>query len=120
MLGVDPSASALPKTNTKNTTEATEDHVALLTQSVVDGWSIPRKTGRDCIERMTPNVREQREDSQANQGSVCPEAARQPLPGLRADDRGGGVDLRHIRRADQTVIRVKRHPRGTLSSAQAV
>ncbi len=40
-----------------------EVYLALFTQGVLGQWTIPRKTGRDCIEQMTAEVREKREDS---------------------------------------------------------
>ena len=40
-----------------------KDHLALFTHGVVGQWSIPHKTGRDYVEQMTAEVREEREDS---------------------------------------------------------
>ena len=40
-----------------------KDHLALFTHGVVGQWTIPRRTGRDYIEQMTAEVREEREDS---------------------------------------------------------
>lgn len=40
-----------------------KDHLALFTHGVVGQWSIPKKTGRDYIDQMTAEVREEREDS---------------------------------------------------------
>jgi phage terminase large subunit GpA-like protein len=40
-----------------------KDHLALFTHGVVGQWTIPRKTGRDYIDQMTAEVREEREDS---------------------------------------------------------
>jgi hypothetical protein len=40
-----------------------KDHLALFTHGVVGQWSIPKKTGRDYVEQMSAEVREEREDS---------------------------------------------------------
>ncbi len=40
-----------------------KDHLALFTHGVVGQWTIPQNTGRDYIEQMTAEVREEREDS---------------------------------------------------------
>ncbi len=40
-----------------------KDHLALFTHGVVGHWTIPKKTGRDNIDQMTAEVREEREDS---------------------------------------------------------
>ena len=40
-----------------------KDHLALFTHGVVGQWSLPKKTGRDYVEQMTAEVREEREDS---------------------------------------------------------
>ncbi|HNQ90700.1 MAG TPA: phage terminase large subunit family protein [Verrucomicrobiota bacterium] len=40
-----------------------KDHLALFTHGVVGQWTIPKQTGRDYIEQMTAEVREEREDS---------------------------------------------------------
>jgi len=40
-----------------------KDHLALFTHGVVGQWIIPRKMGRDYVEQMTAEVREEREDS---------------------------------------------------------
>jgi phage terminase large subunit GpA-like protein len=40
-----------------------KDHLALFTHGVVGQWSIPKRTGRDYVEQMTAEVREEREDS---------------------------------------------------------
>ena len=40
-----------------------KDHLALFTHGVIGPWSIPKETGRDYIDQMTAEVREEREDS---------------------------------------------------------
>ncbi|MCZ7636756.1 MAG: phage terminase large subunit family protein [Verrucomicrobia bacterium] len=40
-----------------------KDHLALFTHGVVGQWTIPKKTGRDYIDQVTAEVREEREDS---------------------------------------------------------
>ena len=40
-----------------------KDHLALFTHGVLGQWTIPRKTGRDYVEQLTAEVREEREDS---------------------------------------------------------
>ncbi len=40
-----------------------KDHLALFTHGVVGQWSLPKKTGRDDVDQMTAEVREEREDS---------------------------------------------------------
>jgi hypothetical protein len=40
-----------------------QDHLALFTHGTVGQWTIPRKAGRDYLEQMTAEVREEREDS---------------------------------------------------------
>jgi phage terminase large subunit GpA-like protein len=40
-----------------------KDHLALFTHGVVGQWTIPKKTGRDYLDQMTAEVREEREDS---------------------------------------------------------
>lgn len=40
-----------------------KDNLALFTHGVVGQWTIPKKTGRDYIDQITAEVREEREDS---------------------------------------------------------
>ncbi|HRZ36866.1 MAG TPA: hypothetical protein P5534_10930, partial [Candidatus Paceibacterota bacterium] len=40
-----------------------KDHLALFTHGVVGQWTIPKKAGRDYIDQVTWEVREEREDS---------------------------------------------------------
>ncbi|MCZ7636887.1 MAG: phage terminase large subunit family protein [Verrucomicrobia bacterium] len=40
-----------------------KDHLALFTHGVVGQWTLPRKVGRDYLDQMTAEVREEREDS---------------------------------------------------------
>ncbi len=40
-----------------------KDHLALFSHGVVGQWTIPRNTGRDYVEQMTAEIREEREDS---------------------------------------------------------
>ncbi len=40
-----------------------KDHLALFTHGVVGQWSVPEKIGRDYVDQMTAEVREEREDS---------------------------------------------------------
>jgi phage terminase large subunit GpA-like protein len=42
---------------------AIKDHWALFTHGVVGEWMIPKSVGRDYLEQMTAEVREEREDS---------------------------------------------------------
>ena len=39
-----------------------KDHLALFRHGVVGQWTIPKKTGRDYIDQMTAELREDRED----------------------------------------------------------
>lgn len=40
-----------------------KDHLALFTHGVVGQWTLPKKIGRDYVDQMTAEVREEREDS---------------------------------------------------------
>lgn len=40
-----------------------KDHLALFINGVVGQWTIPKKAGRDYVEQMTAEVREERDDS---------------------------------------------------------
>jgi hypothetical protein len=40
-----------------------KDHLTLFTHGVVGQWTLPKKTGRDYVEQMTAEVRQEREDS---------------------------------------------------------
>lgn len=40
-----------------------KDHLALFAHGVIGQWTIPKKTGRDCIKQIAAEVREESEDS---------------------------------------------------------
>ena len=40
-----------------------KDHLALFTHGVVGEWSVPKKVGKDYVNQMTAEVREEKEDS---------------------------------------------------------
>ena len=47
-----------------------KDHLALFTRGAVGQWAVPRTTGRDYIDQMTAEVREDREDARGRVKSV--------------------------------------------------
>ena len=61
-----------------------KDHLALFTHGVVCEWSIPKKTGRDYIEQMSAEVREERE----GRLEVVPQGGNDREPALRGPVRG--------------------------------
>ena len=53
-----------------------KDHLALFTRGAFGQWTVPRTTGRDYIDQMTAEVREDREDARGRVGaSGCKWAA---------------------------------------------
>jgi len=47
-----------------------KDHLALFTHGVVGQRTIPRKTGRDCVDQMAAEVREEREEQENSRGRI--------------------------------------------------
>ena len=43
-----------------------KNHLAFFTHGVVGQWTLPKKVGRDYVEQMTAEVREERENSRGS------------------------------------------------------